>query len=115
MNKKYNITGEMDSLKGEAFRLRKKMTALEPDSDEYTKVFRHYIEIHEHLNEYAKTASEDLDKTFGRWIGLGVSLFTCSVPLIFRTGWFHEGLRFEETGSYCSQTLKWVLDNLRTK
>lgn len=105
----------INDLVREVNRLKKALSTLSPESDKYAQVHKHYLAMHSQLNDYMKTLIEEYTKRESLWVNAVVTLTTMSVPLIFKSFWIKAGLLFEETGSFCSQTLKWIIDSYRTK
>lgn len=61
--------------------------------------------------EESKTSEED--KKIDRYIRYGLELLGIVLPLCFYAKWMRIGLKFEETGTFTSQTFKGLLNRFR--
>ncbi len=48
-----------------------------------------------------------------RWVRIGIAGAELVIPLIFSGIWMKRGFKFEETGTYTSNTFKWLFGKFR--
>lgn len=80
------------------------------DKDEKSEVIKNLAALHKLRIEEIKTETEkafQLDEnTLDRYAKIGIAAAELVLPLMFYGVWMNRGLRFEETGTFTSQTFK---------
>ena len=96
------------------------LSNLEPGSDEHSKAVESLSKLYKLKIEESKNETELVEKQkeeqfkqeqlreqrIDRWVKIGVAVSELTIPLMFYGVWMSRGFRFEETGSYCSQTFR---------
>ena len=72
------------------------------DKDEKSEVIKNLAALHKLRIEEIKTETETLDL----YAKIGIAAAELVLPLMFYGVWMSRGLRFEETGTFTSQTFK---------
>ena len=110
------IESEIDNLSG-----------LEPGSDEHSKavdslskLYKLKIEESKNQSELEEKQKEELlkkeqlrEQKIDRWVKVGVVAGELTIPLVFYGVWMKRGFKFEETGTFCSQTFRNFFSRLR--
>lgn len=99
-----------------------KVKHLEPGSAEYssaveglTKLYKLKIEETKNELDFEEKAEERESENKHRKIGYVLSALGLGLPLIFNSVWMYKGFKFEENGTICSQTFKWLTNGFRSK
>ena len=99
-----------------------KLKNYEPGSAEYseaveglTKLYK--LKIDETQNEinHEKDVLQIESENKHRKIGYVLSALGLGLPLIFNSVWMFKGFKFEEKGTICSQTFKWLTNGFRSR
>lgn len=100
---------------------------LEPGSDEHSKaveslskLYKLKIEESKNQSELEEKQKEELlkqvqlkEQRIDRWVKVGVVVGELFIPLIVYDVWMKRGLKFEETGTFCSQTFRNFFSRLK--
>lgn len=103
------------------------LSNLEPGSEEHSKAVDslsklYKLKIEENKNEIdlvEKQKEEQLkrdqmtEQLKDRWWKFGLEVGEVVVPLVFYSVWMTRGFKFEETGTYCSQTFRNFFSRLK--
>lgn len=103
------------------------LSDLEPGSDEHSKaveslskLYKLKIEESKNQSELEEKQKEELlkqvqlkEQRIDRWVKVGVVVGELFIPLIVYDVWMKRGFKFEETGTYCSQTFRNFFSRLR--
>lgn len=76
------------------------------DTDEKSEVIKNLAALHKLRIEEIKTETELDENTLDRYAKIGIAAAELVLPLMFYGVWMRRGLRFEETGTFTSQTFK---------
>lgn len=76
------------------------------DADEKSEVIKNLAALHKLRIEEIKTETEIEENTLDRYVKVGIAAAELVLPLMFYGVWMSRGLRFEETGTFTSQTFK---------
>lgn len=76
------------------------------DEDEKSEVIKNLAALHKLRIEEIKTETEIEEKSLDRYAKIGIAAAELVLPLMFYGVWMRRGLRFEETGTFTSQTFK---------
>lgn len=93
---------------------------LEPGSEEHSKAVESLSKLYKLKIEESKNEAELVEKQKeeqfkkeqlaelkkDRWIKVGIAAGEILIPLVLYDIWMRRGFKFEETGSYCSQTFR---------
>ena len=103
------------------------LSGLEPGSDEHSKavdslskLYKLKIEESKNQSELEEKQKEELlkkeqlrEQKIDRWVKVGVVAGELTIPLVFYGVWMKRGFKFEETGTFCSQTFRNFFSRLR--
>ena len=117
----------MELLCGEIESEFEKLSNLNPGDEEHSRAVEslsklYKLKIEESKNEAElaeKRKEEELkqeqmkEQRIDRWVKVGVTAGELIIPLIFYGTWMKRGFRFEETGTYCSQTFRNFFSRLK--
>lgn len=113
-----------------------KLSNLDPGSKEHTeavealsKLYKLNIEERENERDFREKSEESANKDLElklkameldesaktRYFRLGVEAAGVVLPLIFYGVWMRRGFKFEETGTFTSQTFKGLINKFRTR
>lgn len=120
------MTGETVSLIEEKIViLAEEMEQLEPGSEKHTKAVESLKRLsdildNESKNEMSYLENQLREKEIGhqnvhQYVRSGVEFIGITLPLAFYGIWMKKGLKFEETGTLTSFTLKGLISNFKPK
>lgn len=103
------------------------LSNLDPGSEEHskavdtlTKLYKLKIEENKNESDFVEKQKEEqlkrdqmAEQLKERKWRVGIEVCEIAVPLVFYSIWMKRGFRFEETGSYCSQTFRNFFSRLK--
>jgi hypothetical protein len=103
------------------------LSSLDPGSEEHSKAVESLSKLYKLKIEETKNESDLIEKQkeeqfkqeqmreqkIDRWVKVGVAVGELAIPLMFYGAWMRRGFKFEETGSYCSQTFRNFFSRLK--
>ena len=84
-------------------------------NEQRKEIFNNLNQISETLNAIDSTKEEKSKDNLEIISRIGLSIFETGVGLIFANMWLKRSIKFEETGSYTSQTFKDFAKSIRLK
>ena len=91
----------------------KELKTLDQDSSERQDAVNNVVKLYQIKNDEAKIHLDDIEKIVKRfderifgYLKLGVELIGIGAPLVFYAVWMGRGFKFEETGTFTSNTFK---------
>lgn len=112
----------MSMLSGEIKNQFEKVNDYKPGTAEYTsavesltKLYKLKIEETKNELDYEEKVERLEQENKHRKIGYVFSALGLGLPLIFNSIWMYKGFKFEENGTICSQTFKWLTNGFRSK
>lgn len=91
------------------------LETVDPSTEEYAKASNTLEKLYKLRIEENKNDKDGKDRWINRFITLFIELVGIVLPLGFYAVWMKRGLKFEETGSFTSQTFRGLISNFKPK
>lgn len=88
---------------------------MDPGSEDSERAIENLSKLYQLRIDEAKN-EEQLKESFkDRVVKIGTTAAEIVVPIVFSSIWMSRGFKFEETGTYTSNTFKWLFNKFKFK
>ncbi len=89
------------------------LSNLPEDSEERTMMVDNLVKLYKLKIDENKNSEDSAAKKKDQYLGYGIDIAGIVLPLIFYGVWMGRGFKFEEKGTFTSQTFKGLINRFR--